>query len=223
MTQWKSVTIVLLLAALAGYGFYQSAPRGAANPPPAPPPDPAHATGIERLANKPAPAWSVPPNLWVNTTSPIKLSDLKGHITLVEFWRAGCIHCEHAAPFMAQLYRHFHPQGLEMVTFQSPTGPRDELAVESDWSQVKGKVKQWQLPYPVAFDTNGVLFTKVYGGNTYPSVLLLDQKGIVRFAQSGDDAVKERNIAAAIQAHLHPATAGLPAPGGHPRPATSHT
>lgn len=198
MNGWKVGIIIMLLVGVGCYGFYRDNPPSAAvsnaptsadkkavtAPPPAPPD-----SKITRLLNNPAMDWNIPPMYWANTPHPITLKDLKGHVTVLEFWRAGCIHCQEAAPFMSNLYKHGAPHGLKMVTFQSPGTTTDPGSLENDWQQVQGKIKQWQLPYPVAFDKGKVLFDK-YHGSLYPMVFVLDKNGVIRFAQTGHDEAK---------------------------------
>lgn len=199
MDKWKIGVIILLLVGIGFYGFYQNNPPSAAstseakensdgkNPPPAPPD-----VQNSSLLHKPAIDWDIAPEYWVNTPRPITLKDLKGSVTLLEFWRANCIHCQQAAPFMSQLYTHWHPNGLKMVAFQSPGQPNSDN-LENDWQQVQGKIKEWKLPYPVAFDKDRLLFNK-YHGNLYPMVIVLDKAGNVVFFQTGHDEAKGRAL-----------------------------
>ena len=40
---------------------------------------------------------------WLNTAGPIKLSDLKGKVVLLDFWTLCCINCIHIMPDLAKL------------------------------------------------------------------------------------------------------------------------
>jgi thiol-disulfide isomerase/thioredoxin len=181
MDKWKIVLIVVLLGGLAGYGFYQQATVGETpvNMPakPEPPEDPTKGP----LVGKPAAAWNIPAGSWMNTPQPISLQDVKGHITILEFFRIECPHCEDAVPFMRSLYTKYKPQGLRMVTFQSP----GDAPVENDWSKVQATLRRWKVTYPVAFDKNADLFVEKYKGDTYPTTLVIDEKGIIRYQETG--------------------------------------
>jgi len=76
-----------------------------------------------------------------------------------------------------------------VIGFQSP-GPD---ATENNWKKVQGIVRAWKLPYPIAFDAKGALFKK-YGLSFYPTVLVLDRKGIVRFQQAGYSKDKAKEL-----------------------------
>jgi thiol-disulfide isomerase/thioredoxin len=193
MDKWKVIIIVLLLAGLGGYGFYQ---QNASQAPP--PPDPNVAKNeplpnekiIKRKGQAP-PAWDIPANLWVNTKAPIPLSSLKGSVALLEFWRIGCPHCERAAPFLNQLYNQYKTKGLKMVTIHTPGSPAPENP-ENNWTTVRQTIKDWGITYPVAYDEGGKLFQKVYGGDRYPTAILLDREGKIQFVETGMDSPEQK-------------------------------
>jgi thiol-disulfide isomerase/thioredoxin len=180
MEKWKLVFMIFLLGGVAGYGFYQQTATSQlpdVQPTPLPPKDPAKSS----LLGKPAPAWNIPANSWMNTQRPISLQDVKGHITILEFFRIECPHCEEAVPFMHSLYTKYQPQGLRMVAFQSP----GKAATENNWNTVQATVRRWKVPYPVAFDRNSALFKGKYNGKAFPTVIVLDEEGIIRFRLIG--------------------------------------
>ena len=88
-----------------------------------------------------------------------------------------------------------------MVGFQSPGDIDDPQNTENDWSRVKRTLRDWQLPYPIAFDSKRALFDR-YGLQFYPSILVLDREGVVRFQQSGFDEKKAKDLDAAISRML---------------------
>ena len=202
MEKWKIIIIMLLLGGLAGYGYFQANPGALPiDPPPArptPTPDPKDLA----LIGKPAPAWNIPAQYWVNTPKPINLQDLKGKVVLLEFWRSGCHSCQDAAPFMIQLYQQFKPRGLEVVTFQSPGLITEAENPENQWDKVKQVVREWNLPYPVAFDKDGALFKSSYNGRLWPTMVLIDRQGKILHLQPGHDEAKKKAIHAAIEKAL---------------------
>lgn len=186
MDKWKIVVIVALLAGLSGYGFYQ---QNASQPPPQPDPEtqknePIPNAKVIAMKGSVPPAWDIPANLWVNTPAPKPLSSLKGSVVLVEFWRIGCNHCEEAAPFLDQLYKQYKPKGLKMVAIHTPGAPTPDNP-ENNWDTVKQTIKDWKISYPVAYDQDGKLFKEVYGGERYPTAMLLDREGKVQFVETG--------------------------------------
>jgi len=143
--------------------------------------------------------WSVPRHLWMNTTKPIWLGGLQGHIVVLDFFRIRCAHCQLSAPSRRALFEKFSPQGVKMIGFESPGEPLDATNPETDWAQVQATVKQWQLPYPIAFDDKRQLF-RSYGFDYFPSIVVLDSKGVVRFYQTGYTAKKQQELEQAVSA-----------------------
>lgn len=201
MEKWKGIAVVVIIAAVGIYGF-------AASRPPAPPtstdtPAPA-AQDLQKLVGQPAPEFNIPVSLWTNTDgkNPETVANLKGHVAIVEFWRTTCPHCKDAAPFMEGLYKKYGKQGLVVVGIQAPSNNPDPHFEENDWSQVRAVVDQWGLTYPVGFDAHAQLFKTSYYGTLYPTVLVLDKKGVVRYAETGYDDGKAKTLEQVIQQQL---------------------
>jgi thiol-disulfide isomerase/thioredoxin len=169
----------------------------------APPPGPesiALYSDPSRYIGKPAPHWIIPGRYWTNTRHAVWLGGLEGNVTVIEFFRIGCSHCQDAAPSREALFRKYRGRGLKMVGFQSP-GKVD--SDELNWTVVKRTVHKWGLTYPIAFDANDKLF-KSYGLGVYPTVVVLDRKGIVRFYRVGYSAVWAQELDAAVAGLLKP-------------------
>lgn len=47
--------------------------------------------------------------------SPVKLSDFRGKIVLIDFWATWCGPCKHAMPHIEQLHQKLSPQGLVVL------------------------------------------------------------------------------------------------------------
>ena len=145
------------------------------------------------LQDKSFGGWVIPQRGWTNTPQPVWLGGLKGHVTVIEFFRINCSHCQDAAPARRALYRKYRKQGLKMIGFQSPGDVGNAANAENDWRQVKLQIKKWNLTYPIAFDKNRAFFDK-NDLMFYPTVLVLDKQGIVRFQQTGYSDEKAREL-----------------------------
>ena len=179
MDKWKLLSIFALLFGLGGYGWYSSQPQAVPTPEPTPA---ASATPAPSFEGKPIPTWSIPAPFWTNSDKAIAPDNLKGSVTLIEFFRIGCSHCEEAAPFMQQTYEKYAPRGLKMLAIQSPSKGNPQ---ESDWLAVKQKVKDWGITYPVGFDEGGRIFRENFRLQIFPSVFVIDKTGVVRYFKSG--------------------------------------
>lgn len=196
MEKWKGIVVVLIIGALGAYGYIASRPPAPNEEPPKPPPG---AQALQKLVGQPAPEFGIPAALWTNSKEQVTVDSLKGHVTLIEFWRATCPHCEDAAPFMEMLYEKYGDKGLKIVGIQSPSTNPDPHFVENDWSQVRAVVDQWGITYPVGFDANATLFKESYAGSLYPTVLALDKNGVIRFVETGYDAAKAKQLEQVVQ------------------------
>ena len=208
MEKWKIAVIVLLLGGVVAYPAYQQmlandVAKTTANTPSINSPD---ATGdvnpnqlIQQFVGKPLPAWNIPSKYWMNTSKALEPSDFKGHVTIVEFFRIKCSHCQASAPILRDVYERFKGRGLRIVGIQSP-GKSPE---ENNWKTVASVCKtQFGLNYPIAFDEKSQLFKTAYKGKLYPSIFLLNRQGIVVFAQTGFDLDREKNLLDAMQAEM---------------------
>jgi thiol-disulfide isomerase/thioredoxin len=201
MEKWKGVVIVLIIAAIGIYSFAASRPPAPTATPDKPP---ASAQDLQKLVGQPAPDFGIPASLWDNTDgkNPVTVASLKGHVTILEFWRATCPHCHDAAPFMESLYKKYGKDGLRMVGIQSPSDNPDPHFAENDWSQVRAVVDQWGITYPIGFDEHAVLFKSKYSGTLYPTILVLDKNGVVRYAETGYDDDKSKRLEQTVQQML---------------------
>ena len=183
---WKNISIALVIVVAIGFTVLQRRVADSVGPTAGPTPSQYNVLNKPTLdhVGKPALDWNIPSTYWMNTSGKaIRLQDLHGKVTLIEFFRIKCPHCEAAAPDMIGIYNKFKGQGLNMIAIQSP----GEEAVESDWPRVQAAVHDWRLPYPIGFDQGSKEF-KRNGFAYYPTVIILDRQGIVRFAQSGYDS-----------------------------------
>jgi hypothetical protein len=80
-----------------------------------------------------------------------------------------------------------------MVAFHSSQHPADPESFENNWDAVRDTARRWKLSYPVAYDKKAVLFNK-YGGRRWPTVVVLDRQGVIRFYQAGHDAPKSEAL-----------------------------
>lgn len=201
MEKWKSVVIALIVVAVGGYGYLASRPPAPTETVEAPP---AGEQALQKLVGQPAPEFNIQSALWTNVEGkePVTVESLKGHITLVEFWRATCSHCEAAAPFMEKLYEKYKDQGFKVVGIHSPSDNPDPKFVENDWGQVRSTVSQWGITYPVGYDAKSSLFKTQYSGTLYPTVLILDKDGVVQYAETGYDEQKAIKLEQVVQQML---------------------
>ena len=57
--------------------------------------------------------------IWLNS-KPLRLSDLKGKVAMVEFWTFGCYNCRNVEPYIKQWHKKYSDQGLVVIGVHSP-------------------------------------------------------------------------------------------------------
>jgi thiol-disulfide isomerase/thioredoxin len=107
-----------------------------------------------------------------------------GKVLVVEITGSWCPNCHDEAPFLAEMYRKYGAQGLEVVSLSFEEA--DQL---KDPVRLRAFVKQYGLEFPVLLggepDDAAVKLSQLVNWNTWPATLFLDRKGLVRGIHSG--------------------------------------
>ncbi len=123
------------------------------------------------LVGKPAPEISGTDLL---TGKPIKLSDLKGKVVLIDFWASWCGPCRGEIPNMVRVYKTYKDKGLEI------------LGVSLDNANMAEKLKKFcadnGMTWPQIYEGLGWNVTprKAYGFDAIPFMVLVDKEGVIR-------------------------------------------
>ena len=139
---------------------------------------------------------------WLNPSSPITLSGLKGKVVLVDFWTYTCINCIRTLPHVTAWYNKYQPYGLRVIGVHSP-----EFAFEKDTNNVLAAIKRFNIKYPVVQD-NKLDIWNAYNNQYWPAEYLIDTKGNIRRVDFGEGQYDQ--MEKAIQALLIDAGAKIP-------------
>lgn len=101
----------------------------------------------------------------------IALDSLRGKVVLVNFWATSCPGCIHEMPELANTYRKYHSQGLELVAVAMNYDPPDYVRRFSEDNH---------LPFTVALDSDGSA-AQAFGARVTPTTFVIDKQG--RIAQ----------------------------------------
>lgn len=100
----------------------------------------------------------------------LALSDLRGHIVVVNVWGSWCAPCREEAPDLARLARETRSQGVRFLGIDT----RDNKTA------ARAFVDEYEIPYPSLYDPDGslmVAFNGVIPISAVPSTLVIDPDG----------------------------------------------
>lgn len=130
-------------------------------------------------AGKPAP--DIAAENWINS-NPLTIDALKGRVVLVEFWTYGCINCRNIVPHLRNWHDRYDSAGLTVVGVHSP-----EFFWEKPLDNVKKATIRLGIKFPVVQD-NGFDIWNRYAVRAWPTIVLVDKRGIIRYTHIGEGA-----------------------------------
>jgi thiol-disulfide isomerase/thioredoxin len=130
---------------------------------------------------------------WENSP-PLTMDALRGKVVLVDFWTYSCINCQRTFPFLRQWWDRYRADGLVIVGVHSP-----EFTFEKDVANVRRAIKDYEIGWPVAVDSNMATWG-AFNNQYWPAEYLIDAGGRVRHTNfgEGDYATTERDIQALL-------------------------
>ncbi|MDA9126151.1 AhpC/TSA family protein [Flavobacteriaceae bacterium] len=103
----------------------------------------------------------------------VTLSDIKGKVTIVDFWASWCKPCRIENPNLVKLYDKYHSKGLEIISVSLERGNQKGFWIEAikkdqlRWYNVSN-LKFWQDPIAQAYSVNSI-----------PATFILDENGVL--------------------------------------------
>ncbi|MEM7194433.1 MAG: redoxin family protein [Pseudomonadota bacterium] len=137
----------------------------------------AHAYSV---SPKPAPEFTqTDAEAWLGS-APLKMSNLRGKVVLIDFWTYGCWNCYRSFPWMNDLERRYKDQDFQIIGIHTP-----EFEHEKERDNVVKKIEEFELDHPTMMD-NDFGFWKRMGNRYWPTYYLIDKKGLVRYFFIGE-------------------------------------
>lgn len=130
---------------------------------------------------------------WLNS-DPVRLSDLKGKVVMVEFWTFGCYNCRNVEPYVKAWHHKYAERGFVVIGVHSP-----EFSYEHDLDKVGRYLKEHDIRFPVPIDNDFSTWNR-YGNRYWPAMYLIDKQGVIRYVRVGEGGYQETERA--IQALL---------------------
>ncbi|BCX67412.1 cytochrome c biogenesis protein DipZ [Pseudomonas izuensis] len=139
---------------------------------------------------------------WLNSPA-LTNQSLKGKVVLVDFWTFDCINCKHTLPYVKDWAKKYEKDGLVVIGVHTP-----EYGFERIIDNVRDKVKEYGITYPVAIDNNYAIWRN-FDNQYWPAHYIIDAKGQVRYTHFGEGSYDTQEQV--IQQLLEEAKAGAPA------------
>jgi len=152
---------------------------------------------VQTVACK-APEFEI--DTWLNS-SPVKLSEQKGKVTVVHFYAFGCGNCIRSLPYYNDWHKHFPKNSFSIIGIHRP-----ETEQERNIDKVKDKAAQANMEYPIAIDNESLAWNS-WANNIWPSIYIIDKNGFVRYWWYGElnwqGAESEKMLRERIQELIH--------------------
>jgi cytochrome c-type biogenesis protein len=116
------------------------------------------------------------PDIELKTTDgkPLKLSDLRGQVVLLNFWATWCVPCRSEIPSLNEMQRDLSGRGFKVLGVS--TSDSAELVLEYQ--------KDMRQDYTVALGDDGV--ANKYAVGVLPTTFVIDREGRIRHKEIGE-------------------------------------
>ena len=136
---------------------------------------------------------------WIEQ-APVKISDLRGRVVLLDFWATWCGPCLAAFPHLREWHEKYNQRGLVIlgITKYYGHGNGRQMTPSDELGFIERFKKQYDLPYGVAVTDNDTSHRN-YGISAIPTAVLIDRQGVIRLLTTGSGADNHIEISAAIE------------------------
>jgi len=109
-----------------------------------------------------------------STGKPVKLSDLKGQVVMINFWATWCGPCRQEMPLLESIYKQYRTKDFTLLG----------VNVEPDPKAADAWLKKTPVSFPVLYDVESKV-SNLYKVAGMPSTVFVDRKGNVRVIHRG--------------------------------------
>ncbi|MEC3980649.1 NHL domain-containing thioredoxin family protein [Amycolatopsis sp. H20-H5] len=119
-------------------------------------------------------------DVWLNTGgSRITLAELRGRITILDFWTSGCINCLHVLDELRPLEEEF----ADVVVTIGVHSPK--FLHEGETAAIEAAVRRYEVHHPVLNDPQLTTWSQ-YAVKAWPTLVVVDPEGYVVHVAAGE-------------------------------------
>lgn len=126
----------------------------------------------------------IPGGEWFNS-KPLKLSELRGKVVVLDFWTYSCINCQRTLPYLKSWWQKYKDKGLVIIGVHAP-----EFEFEKNPTNVFQALKDFGITYPVVQDNNFDTW-RAYNNQYWPAKYFIDKDGYIRYTHFGEGGYDE--------------------------------
>lgn len=116
---------------------------------------------------------------WINS-APLKLTDLRGQVVLLDFWTYTCWNCYRSFPWLNNLEQRLGDKGLRVIGVHTPEFDHERIR-----ANIEKKVKEYELHHPVMID-NDHSYWRAMNNRYWPAFYLIDKQRRIRAKYAGE-------------------------------------
>ncbi len=117
---------------------------------------------------------------WLNSKGKITLKDLKGQVTILDFWTYCCINCMHMLHELEEIEGRYSDKPVVVIGVHSAKFTNE--AVEKN---IESAIERYGIRHPVIVDKKMKIW-KDYGAEGWPTIVIIDQEGEIIYHKNGE-------------------------------------
>ena len=125
---------------------------------------------------------------WLNS-KPLRLSELRGKVVLIEFWAFECVNCRRTQPWLHAIQQRYADKDFVIVSVHTP-----ELPQERSTANVRAAVAEQQITNPVMVDGD-YSYWNALKNQYWPAFYLIDKRGRIAARAIGEMHVGQARAA----------------------------
>jgi cytochrome c biogenesis protein CcmG, thiol:disulfide interchange protein DsbE len=110
--------------------------------------------------------------------NPVRVSDLRGEVVLLNIWATWCPPCREEMPSMQRLHEELGPQGLKIVAVSVDAAPGKVDRVGKLGGNIEEFAREMNLTFEIWHDESGEIQRK-YWATAVPETFVINRAGLI--------------------------------------------